>query len=153
MHTELDQLQHMGTWKLIDKPPGLVPIANKWVYTKKRDKEGNVVKYKARLVAKGCAQRPGHDYLETHSLVVRMESIRAILAIAATHKLHMHQMDIKGTYLNGMLKEHVYMKQPEGFNNGTGRICQLIKTLYGLKQAGHEWNIEFNSKLTKHRYK
>jgi len=153
MHTELDQLQRMGTWKLVDKPPGLVPIANKWVYTKKRDKEGNVVKYKARLVAKGCAQQPGHDYLETHSPVVRMESIRAILAIAATRKLHMHQMDVKGAYLNGMLKECVYMKQPEGFDNGTGRICQLIKTLYGLKQAGREWNIEFNSKLTKRGYK
>jgi len=62
-------------------------------------------------------------------------------------------MDIKGAYLNGKLKEHVYMKQPEGFDNGTGRICQLIKTLYGLKQAGHEWNIKFNSKLTKRKYK
>ena len=56
MHTELDQLQHMGTWKLVEKPPGVVPIANKWVYTKKQDKEGKVTKYKARLVAKGCAQ-------------------------------------------------------------------------------------------------
>ena len=110
----------MGTWKLIDKPPSLVPIVNKWVYTKKRDKEGNVVKYKAQLVAKGCTQQPGHDYLETHSPVIRMESIRAILAIAATRKLHMHQMDIKGAYLNGTLKERVYMKQPEGFDDGTG---------------------------------
>jgi len=82
-----------------------------------------------------------------------MESIRAILAIAATCKLHIHQIDIKGTYLNGKLKECVYMKQPEGFNDRTGRICQLIKTLYGLKQAGREWNIKFNSKLTKHKYK
>ena len=56
MHTELEQLHRMGTWKLIKKPPGVVPIANKWVYAKKRDKEGIVTKYKARLVAKGCAQ-------------------------------------------------------------------------------------------------
>ena len=60
----------MGMWKLVEKPPGVVPIANKWVYAKKCDKDGNIVKYKVRLVAKGCAQRPGHDYLETHSLVV-----------------------------------------------------------------------------------
>jgi len=120
MHTELDQLYHMGTWKLIEKPPGVVPIANKWVYAKKQDKEGIVMIYKARLVTKGCAQQPRHDYLETHSLVVRMESIRAILAIAAMRKLYIHQMDMKGAYLNGTLKECVYMRQPEGFDNGTG---------------------------------
>ena len=56
-------------------------------------------------------------------------------------------MDVKGTYLNGILKEEVYMTQPEGFNNGTWRLCQLIKTLYRLKQSGHEWNEEFNRKL------
>ena len=84
MDNELDQLHRMGMWKLVEKPPRVVLIANKWVYAKKRDKDGNIVKYKAHLVAKGCAQRPGHDYLETHSPVVRMESIRAILAIATT---------------------------------------------------------------------
>ena len=81
-----------------------------------------------------------------------MDSIRAILVIAATCKLHMHQMDVKGTYLNGTLKEQVYMRQPKGYNNGTGCICLLIKTLYGLKQAGREWNIEFDSKLRKRGY-
>jgi len=64
----------------------------------------------------------------------------------------MHQMDVKGTYLNGTLKEQVYMRQPKGYNNGTGCICLLIKTLYGLKQAGREWNIEFDSKLRKRGY-
>ena len=152
MHTELDQLQCMGTWKLVEKPPGVVPIANKWVYTKKQDKEGIVTKYKARLVAKGCAQRPRHHYLETQSLVIRLDSIRAILMIAAMRKLHMHQMDMKGAYLNSTLKEQVYMRQPEGYDDRTGRVCLLIKTLYGLKQAGREWNIEFDSKLSKRGY-
>jgi len=55
IHTELEQLRHMGTWKLVDKPVGAVPINNKWVFTKKRNKEGVLTKYKARLVAKGCA--------------------------------------------------------------------------------------------------
>ena len=136
IHIELDQLKHMGTWKLVDRPKGMVPIANKFVFVKKQDKDGNLQKYKARLVAKGCTQRPGYDYLKTHSPVVRLESIRALLALAATRKLYIHQMDIKGAYLNGILKEKVFMKQPEGFDDGTGRICLLIKTLYGLKQAG-----------------
>ena len=122
MDNELDQLHQMGMWKLVEKPPRGVPIANKWVYTKKRDKDRNIVKYKVCLVTKGCAQRPGHDYLETHSPVVQMESIRAILVIAATRKLYMHQMDVKGAYLNSTLKEKVYMKQPEGFDDRTGRI-------------------------------
>src|SRR5260370_15021925 len=57
------------------------------------------------------------------------------------------QMDIKGAYLNGYLKETVYMHQPEGFDDGTNRVCLLVKTLYGLKQSGHEWNIEFDKKI------
>jgi len=142
----------MGTWKLVDKPPGMIPIANKFVFAKKRDKEGKLLKYKARLVAKGCTQCLGYNYLETHSPVVRMETIRSLLAVAAKHKLYIHQMDIKGAYLNGILKEKVYMKQPEGYNDGSGRVCLLIKTLYGLKQAGCEWNHEFDSKMRKRRY-
>jgi len=152
IETELDQLKRMGTWKLVEKPPGVIPIANKFVFAKKRDKEGKPQKYKARLVAKGCAQRLGYDFLEMHSPVVRVETIRLLLAVAAKHKLYIHQMDIKGTYLNGILKEKVYMKQPEGYDDGTGHICLLIKTLYGLKQAGREWNHEFDSKMRKRRY-
>ena len=81
-----------------------------------------------------------------------METIRSLLAVAVKRKLYIHQLDIKGAYLNGILKEKVYMKQPEGYNDGTGRICQLIKTLYGLKQASQEWNHEFNSELRKRGY-
>ena len=150
--TELDQLERMGTWELVEKPRGVVPITNRFVFVKKCDKEGKLLKYKARLVAKGCSQRPGYDYLEMHSPVVRLQTIRALLALAVKHKLYIHQMDIKGTYLNGTLKERVYMRQPEGFDDGSRHICRLIKTLYGLKQAGQEWNIEFDSKLRKKGY-
>jgi len=152
IQSELAQLQCMGTWKLVDKPPHVTPIGNKFVFAKKRDNEGNILKYKARLVAKGCTQRPGYDFVDTHSPVVRLESIRAILAIAPTRKLHIHQLDVKGAYLNSTLKEKVYMKQPEGYGDGTPHICLLVKTLYGLKQAGREWNLEFNRKLRKRGY-
>jgi len=120
IHTELKQLWCMGTWKLVDKPPGAVPINNKWVFTKKQNKEGVLTKYKARLIAKGCAQCLGHNYIETHSPIVHLETIRAILVIAPMHKFHIQQMDIKGAYLNRTLKEHIYMHQPKGFVDGTG---------------------------------
>jgi len=139
----------MGTWKLVDKPHDAIPIANKFVFAKKQDKDGIVTKYKARLVAKGYAQQPGYNYVDTHSPVVRLETIRAILALAPTHKLIIHQLDVKGTYLNGILREKIYMKQPKGYSNGTPHICQLIKMLYGLKQAGREWNLELDQKLRK----
>ena len=80
------------------------------------------------------------------------ETIRAILAIAPMQKLYIQQLDVKGAYLNGKLTECMYMKQPEGYDDGAGHVCQLIKTLYGLKQAGREWNIELDTKLRKKGY-
>ena len=68
--SDLEQLWQMGTWELINKPVGAVPIANKWVFMKKRNKEGIPTKYKVRLIAKGYAQCLGHDYLETHSPIM-----------------------------------------------------------------------------------
>lgn len=106
------------------------------------------MKYKACLVAKGCTQRPGYNYVETFSPVVRMETIRAVLALIPIKGLKIQQMDIKGAYLNGILQEKVYMRQPEGFEDGTDRVCVLVKTIYGLKQSGREWNKEFNNKMT-----
>jgi hypothetical protein len=95
----------MGTWRLVDKPPNAIPIANKWVFAKKRNKQGQLTKYKAQLVAKGYAQCPGYDYVETHSPMVCLETIRLILAIATIKGLVIQQMDVKGAYLNGILKE------------------------------------------------
>ena len=100
-------------------------------------------------MAKGCAQRPGYNYVDTFSPVVRMETIQAILALVPLMGLKIHQLDIKGAYLNGILKEKVYMQQPEGYEDDTDRICELLKTLYGLKQSGREWNKELDEKLKK----
>ena len=75
IQSELAQLHQMETWRLVEKPPNAVPIANKWTFLKKWNKAGEVVKFKARLVAKGCTQRPGHNYVETFSPVVCMDTI------------------------------------------------------------------------------
>jgi hypothetical protein len=76
-----------------------------------------------------------------------MDTIRAILALVPIIGLKIRQLDIKGAYINGLLKEKVYMRQPEGYEDGTDQICELLKTLYGLKQAGREWNIEFDGQI------
>ena len=104
-------------------------------------------------MAKGYAQRPGYDYVKMHSPVVHLETIRLILAIAATKGLVIQQMDVKGAYLNGVLEEKIYMRQPEGFEDRTNCICELIRSLYGLKQSGHAWNIEFDRAMWRHGFR
>jgi hypothetical protein len=133
---ELAQLHEKGTWMLVRKPADAVPITNKWVFTKKYNSKGDLLKYKARLVVKGCAQRPGYDYVDTFAPIVRLETLRIILMMSVAKDLHIGQMDVKGAYLNGILKERVYMRQPEGYDDKSGRACQLVKTLYSLKQSG-----------------
>ena len=78
--------------------------------------------------------------------------LRAILALSALKRLEIGQLDIKGAYLNSTLKEQVYMCHPQGYEDGTEKLCLLVKTLYSLKQSGHEWNLELNSKLKKHGF-
>jgi hypothetical protein len=153
MKEELDVLSEMGTWELVPKPPNAVPISNKWTFLRKRNKEGEIVRYRARLVVRGFAQRPGHDYMETFSPVVRMDTLRAILALVPIKDLKVQQMDVKGAYLNGILHETIYMKQPEGCEDGTDRVCKLLKAMYGLKQAGREWNKQLDAKLREHGYR
>jgi hypothetical protein len=93
---ELNMLNEKGTWELVQKPPGVIPISNKWTFVRKRDKQGEISRYRARLVARGFTQRPGHDYVETFSPVVQMDTLRAILALVPKLKLKLQQMDIKG---------------------------------------------------------
>jgi hypothetical protein len=150
--TELAQLKTMGTWELVEKLKDQMLIGNQWVFVQKTNKEGKVIKYKARLVVKGYSQKPGMECNETFAPVVRLETIQSVMSTATVMDWEIQQMDVKGAYLNGIIKEEVYMAQPEGFNDGTGRVCRLKKTIYGLKQSGWEWNIELNTRLTSIRF-
>ena len=106
---------------------------------RKCDSEGAVSRYKARLIAQGFAQRPG-DYGETFSLVAATVSMRAILALCGHLGWEARHWDTKSTFLFGeKLEEDLYMKQLIGFLNSKG-VLKLIKPLYGLKQAGRQWN-------------
>ena len=98
-------------------------------------------RYKARVVAKGFTQEHGIDYEETFSPVTRYESICYLLAHATLEDWEIEAMDIKTAYLYGKLKEEIYMAQPEGFikSGQEHKVCKLVKSIYGLKQAGRVW--------------
>ena len=87
----------------------------KWIFKTKHSADGSIEKYKARFVARGFSQKEGIDYEETFAPVARYTSIRAILAIAAVMKWKVHHMDVKTTFLNGVIEEEVYVEQPQGF--------------------------------------
>lgn len=143
---ELGMLKKMGTWELKDLPEGRDVVGCKWVFARKLDEKGQVVRHKARLVAQGFSQKPGMDFdLDgTFAPVMRLETLRSALALASILGLRVFQLDFKNAYLNGTLKRPIYMRQPPGFDDGTGRVCELLRTLYGLRQSGNEWNREFN---------
>ena len=143
---ELATLKAAGTWEVVDAPEGVNVVGSKWVFRAKKDAAGNIVRYKARLVAQGFSQVPGVDYFDTFAPVARLASIRTVLAFAAAEDYETGQIDIKGAYLNGKLTEDevIYMKQPPGYEerggaSGRVKVLRLVKTLYGLKQAGRRW--------------
>ena len=110
------------------------------------DADGNVTIYKARLVAKGFSQVQGVDYDETFSPVAMLKSVRIMLAIAAFFDYEIWQMDVKTAFLNGFLKEELYMMQPEGFVDpkNANKVCKLQRSIYGLVQASRSWNKRFD---------
>lgn len=100
-------IKKKNTWELVDLPKGKEVIGVKWVYKTKRNVEGKIERHKAKLVFKGYKQQQGRDYEENFAPVARMETIRAVLTIAAQHKWKVYQMDAKSTFLNGVLMEEV----------------------------------------------
>ena len=151
MDAEFQSLQANEVWDLVTPPKGCKVINSKWVFKYKLGEHGEVERYKARLVAQGYSQRPGIDYEETFSPVVRFESVRSVIALAIHGNMKLHQMDVKTAFLNGELHEEVFIRQPEGFIE-EGRehlVCRLKKSIYGLKQSPRCWNIAIDNHLKK----
>lgn len=140
---EYNSLLENKTWSLEDLPPGRIPIEGKWIFRRKLGSDGNVERYKARLVVRGFKQVSGVDYVETelYSPVVQNQSIRFMVALSAELDMLLEHMDVVTAFLNGDLKETVYIRQPQGFENSDfpDKFCRLLKALYGLKQSPKAW--------------
>jgi len=149
MLTELESLQDKGTWEIVEKPAGANVVGCKWVFKRKRHQDGSVYKFKARLVARGFSQIPGVDYHETYSPVIKMKTIRLLMALSVENGWEQEHIDVLTAYLNSPINEVVYMKQPEAFlvADPSKYVCRLKKCIYGLKQAAMEWHCFIDSAL------
>nr|GFA67021.1 retrovirus-related Pol polyprotein from transposon TNT 1-94 [Tanacetum cinerariifolium] len=141
MQEELDQFARLKVWRLVPRPEGKSVIKTKWIFKNKKDESSLVIRNKARLVAVGYSQQEGIDYDETFSPVARIKAIRLFLIYVAHKDFTVFQMDVKTAFLNGILKEEVYVGQPPGFvsKQYPDHVYALDKALYGLKQAPRAW--------------
>ena len=132
MKREIDCINKNNTWKLVNRPKGKKVIDVKWVFTNK----ANNLK-KARLVVRGFQQK---EILEDiYSPVARLQTLKLLLAFCVQNKYLIEQMDVETAFLNGKIKSEVYVKQPNGYSDGTDRVYKLEKALYGLRESPRAW--------------
>ncbi|GJV19998.1 retrovirus-related pol polyprotein from transposon TNT 1-94 [Tanacetum coccineum] len=141
MQEELNEFERLGVWELVPRPDKVMVITLKWIYKVKLDKLGGILKNKAQLVAHGYRQEEGIDFEESFAPVARLQAIRIFLAFAAHMNMVVYQMDMKTAFLNGNLREEVYVSHPNGFvdPDNPNHVYKLNKSLYGLKQAPRAW--------------
>ncbi|GJY85161.1 retrovirus-related pol polyprotein from transposon TNT 1-94 [Tanacetum coccineum] len=141
MQEEIHEFERLEVWELVPCPDNVFLIKIKWIYKVKTDESGGVLKNKARLVAQGFRQEEGIDFEESFAPVARIEAIRIFIAYVAHKNMIIYQMDVRTTFLNGELKEEVYVSQLEGFvdQDNPSHVYKLKKALYSLKQAPRAW--------------
>jgi len=149
MSAEYNALVSNGTWELVCPTTATNIVGCKWIFRIKMNSNGSVDRYKARLVAKGFHQRPGVDYLETFSPVIKPTTIRLVLSLAVANRWSLCQLDINNAFLQGSLSETIFMAQPLGFidSDHPSHVCKLHKAIYDLKQAPRAWYHELRSFL------
>lgn len=149
MLEELSSIEANDTWELVPLPVGRKAIGSKWVFKYKRDEHGAVIRFKARLVAQGYTQLAGVDYFDTYSPSASLTSVRILFALVAVNNYELHHVDVKSAFLNGVLREEVYLAQPPGFAvpGKAGHVLRLRKALYGLHQANMLWIENLNNFL------
>lgn len=148
MADELDSLVQHAVGTLVEPPPDANVIGGMWVFHRPRDAQHRIIKYKACWVAFGNHQIPGLDYDDTYASVGKVDSLRILLALSVNKrsKLKVRQFDVKTAFLNGDIKDRVYVRQVRDFEHPTQphRVWQLDKALYGTKQAARRWQQHLN---------
>jgi hypothetical protein len=146
---EYEVLLSNNTWDLVPQPPKANVITDKWIFKRKLKADGSLDQYKARWVLQGFTQRPGVDYDETFSAVIKPTTVQTVLTLAVFRSWPVHQLDVKNAFLHITLSENVYYSQPTSFVDPAHPqlVCRLNKSLYGLKQAPREWYHCFTSYL------
>ncbi|GAB9477113.1 hypothetical protein Gpo141_00014172 [Globisporangium polare] len=142
MNAEMRSLVQHVTWELVDLPPGKKLIGSRWLFKIKRNADGSVNKFKARLVAQGFTQQMGVDFFETFAPVAKQATVRVLLAVAAELDYDTEQFDVDTAFLYAPMEDEVYIRQPDGYEDETHpeKVCRLLKSLYGTKQAARQWN-------------
>nr|GEZ20126.1 retrovirus-related Pol polyprotein from transposon TNT 1-94 [Tanacetum cinerariifolium] len=137
MQDDIHEFDRLQVWELVSRPDCVMIIALKWIYKIRLDEYGDVLKNNARLLAKGYRQEEGIDFEESFASVSRIEAIRIFITNATSKNMIIYQMDVKTAFMNGELKEEVYVNQPEGFvdPDHPTHVYHLKKALYSLKQA------------------
>nr|GEZ60162.1 retrovirus-related Pol polyprotein from transposon TNT 1-94 [Tanacetum cinerariifolium] len=154
MQEELNEFERLEVWELVPRPDKVMVITLKWIYKVKLDELRGILKNKARLVARGYRQEEGINFEESFAPVARLEAIRIFLAYAAHKNMVVYHMDVKTTFLNGNLRENVYVNQPDGFvdPDNPNHMYKLKKALNGLKQAPRAWYDMLSSFLLSHDF-
>ncbi len=150
---ELNSLEHRETWELVERPAGRKVVDNVWVFRRKLGPSGEILRHKARLCARGFSQVEGLDFDQTYSPVAAFRSLRLVFALSVKYRLKLHQLDVVAAFLNGVLDHEIFMRQPKGFDDGTGRVCLLKKAIYGLKQSSRLWNADLHKTLSDLNFK
>lgn len=145
MEDEYSALLANRTWDLVPRPSGANIVTGKWLFKHKFQADGSLDRYKARWVLRGFTQRPGIDFDETFSPIVKPTTVHTVLSLAVSRDWPIHQLDVKNAFLHGTLQETVYCTQPPGFVDPAhpDMVCHLNKSLYGLKQAPRAWYSRF----------
>jgi len=145
MEEEHATLMKNHTWELVPRPSQANVVTGKWLFKHKFTADGSLERYKALLVLRGFTQRPGMDFGETFSPVVKPATVRTVLSLALSRQWPIHQLDVKNSFLHGTLQETVYCVQPSGFEDSAHPefVCHLNKSLYGLKQDPRAWYSQF----------
>jgi hypothetical protein len=172
--SEIKSLVINDTWDVVDKPVHAKVVGCRTVLRNKYAADGTLDRRKARVVAKGFTQRPGIDFHDTFAPVARLSSLRLLVALAARYNLKISQLDVTSAYLNGKIDTEVFMEKPALLQEmlqriineeeddhtlvkkarvmlrdlqGENKICRLRKALYGLRQAGRQWNYEIDKTM------